>query len=130
MVNLSQMESVYVLSGNFHGELVCSEREPSIDLTVNITPLSKSVVRIGFQVEEMEFNFRGIVRSMTEGNLIYVKDLVTPQYILSGISGFLNQSNDFHGGFINQLDGFYFHVMVNYFTGKSREFYFFGRKIA
>ena len=69
-----------------------------------------------------------MVSEQNEGTLLLVQEKVADSYILSGVSGFLYKKPNVHGGFVNRLNSFYFHVMLEYFNGEQAELYFFGKE--
>lgn len=115
------------LSQTFIGSLVHSENTHVIETSVSIIPLNNLLVKVSFQLEEQEIMFRAMLSNQREGVLMLIQDRVTDKYILSGQSGFMYKKPNIHGGFVNQLNSFYFHLRIEYYRGKKVEVYFLGK---
>lgn len=111
----------------FIGSLVNSDNLHVTESTVAVTSLNDLLVKISFYLDEEEVVFRAMLSEQKEGVLMLIKDRVTDKYILSGQSGFLYRKPNIHGGFINLLNSFYFHVKMEHYNGVKREIYFLGK---
>ena len=118
-----------MLAGVYRGDLVASDRNDPIETTITVEALSDVLVRVIFEYQGKEISMRAIL-SEGDGDIhMIIQEKVTERYILNGVRGFLCQKPNVHGGYINELDGFYFHILFNHFSGPYQEYYFFGRPV-
>lgn len=115
------------LSQVFIGSLVHSDNLNVRETTVSVTALNDLLVKISFDLDGEEVVFRAMLSEQKEGVLMLIQDRVTDDYILSGQSGFLYRKPNIHGGFLNMLNSFYFHLKIEYYRGVKREIYFLGK---
>ena len=95
---------------------------------VQVKKLNNLLVKVFFKVNDQEINFRAMVSEQKEGTLLLVQEKVAENYILSGVSGFLYKKPNIHGGYLDQLKSFYFHVVLDFFNGEQLELYFLGKE--
>ena len=116
------------IANNYTGTLISSgSRDARVN--VKVEPLSNLLVKITFSDNRRTYKFRAMLSERDEGFLMTVQNRVTDHYILSGKSGFLYKKNTVHGGYLHALGSFYFHVVVERFSGKREEFYFIGKTL-
>ncbi len=116
------------LSKRYSGEIVTSKDKHSKAKLVEVKRLNNLLVKVLFELDGEETSFRAMLSEQREGTLMLVQEKVSDQYILSGVSGFLYMKPNVHGGYVNRLNGFYFHIMVDYFNGTHQEVYFYGKE--
>jgi len=117
-----------ILSKTYEGDLVSSYSEDPKITNIQVKRLNNLLVKVCFSYNGVDVDFRAMVSEQNEGTLLLVQEKVADSYILSGVSGFLYKKPNVHGGFVNRLNSFYFHVMLEYFNGEQAELYFFGKE--
>jgi hypothetical protein len=117
----------HAISGMYQGDLVISETDRPETVSVKVEPLSDLLVRVSFEYDGLQISLRGILSEEGGDVHMIIQELVTDDFILNGVRGFLCQKPNVHGGYISQLSGFYFHILFNHFSGPYQEFYFFGK---
>jgi hypothetical protein len=122
-----QQELSSLITGVYNGQMVISDIQQPIQVTALVEPLSDSLVRLTFDMEDRTVHFRAILSEESGDVHMIIQEKVTDDYILNGVRGFLCQKPNIHGGYIKRLRGFYFHLLFNHFSGKYRECYFFGK---
>jgi hypothetical protein len=115
------------IAGNYQGNLVVSDIKHPIQTTVKVEPLSDLIVRISFEIQDELMELRAILSEEGEDIHMIIQEKVTDDYISNGVRGFLCNKPNIHGGYLERLQGFYFHILFNHFSGKYREYYFFGK---
>jgi|GEM_PF-1709017 len=116
------------ISANYLGNLVYSRSKKVVRTTVNVERLNHILVKINFTLDGKDYSFRAMLSEQQEGVLLIVQDRVDMEYILSGVSGFLHQKPNVHGGLLKKMDSFYFHIHIKYFNGEDFEIYFMGKE--
>jgi hypothetical protein len=116
------------LSGKYLGNMVYSASRKVVRTYVEVVRLNHIIVKVLFSLEGREFVFRAMLSEQEEGLLMIIQDRVTKDHILSGVSGFLYQKPNVHGGYIHKLNSFYFHIRVKGFEGDFTEVYFMGKE--
>lgn len=116
-----------VLSQYYSGNVVMSDSDSVLAEQVKIELLNDLVVKVSFALDDKHFIFRAVVKNQDEGALILIQKRVTKDYILSGQSGFLHSNQSVHGGYLLNLDAFYFHLTIQFFDGTEKEVYFLGK---
>ena len=115
------------LQGVYTGELARSSTVDPEPINITIKALSPELIKLEFALDENDFSFRGMVIEKQEDILLQASEKVTPFGVVKGVSGFLYQQPGIHGGFLDKLRSFYFHVSVNYFDNGEEELYFLGK---
>lgn len=115
------------LSGNYKGNLIYTSSRKVGHAEVLVERLNHIVVKVHFYLNGVHYSFRGVLSEQEEGLLMIVEDKVTYDYVLKGVNGFVYQKPNVHGGFIDNLDSFYFHIAIRYFSGPEHEVYFMGK---
>jgi hypothetical protein len=116
-----------LLAYRYEGDLVTSE-DQKVHSVVTVEALTDKFVKVSFKIGNGNYSFRGILSEEEEGILMRVQDVVTEHSIISGVKGFLFQKPHIHGGYINKLRSFYFHIYIDFFYGSFQEFYFLGKR--
>lgn len=116
------------VSGEYSGNLIYSKSSLVSRVEVAVQRLNDILVKVSFILKGQEYFFRAMISEQNEGHLMIIQDRVTDEYILSGVSGFLNNKPNIHGGLLSTLDSFYFHIAVKDFAGETSEFYFMGKE--
>lgn len=117
-----------LLSGLFSGELVKSSDSEVHFVDVNIHKLNENLVKVNFTILNQNISFRALVNENEEGQLILIQKKMTPDNQLNGIGGFIKKCPNYHGGFINRLNSFYFHIEMNNYSGVPVQYYFLGQR--
>jgi hypothetical protein len=115
------------LATHFIGDLVVSYAKGHVEVPVQIRSLSDILIKVSFTYKDQLISMRAILSEESNDVHMVIQEKVTEQYILNGVSGFLCQKPNIHGGYIDQLKGMYFHILLNHFSGPYQEFYFFGK---
>lgn len=118
------------LAGIYRGDLVASDSRGFMQAVVVVETLSDLLVKISFEYADEVVEMRAILSEENGDIHLIIQEKVTDDFILNGVRGFLCQKPNVHGGYINELNGFYFHVLFNHFSGPYQEFYFFGKPTA
>lgn len=116
------------IEGMYAGDLVSSDEKKTKECTVQVKRLSKKLIKLDFLMKGDMYSFRGMLSEHEEGTLMIAQEKISDDYILSGVSGFLYKKPNVHGGFVKQLNSFYFHVILDHFNGDHQEVYFLGQK--
>lgn len=115
------------LSGKYRGNLVYSTSRKVARSHAQVVRLNNLIVKVTFDLEDREYVFRAMLSEQEEGLLMIIQDRVAHDHILSGVSGFIHQKPNIHGGLISKLQSFYFHVRIKEFVGDQIEVYFMGK---
>lgn len=115
-----------ILAKSYSGNVVMSDSDVVMAECVQIELLNDLVVKVSFNLDDDHFVFRAVVRNQNEGTLILIQKRVTKNYILIGQSGFLHGNKGVHGGYVYDLEAFYFHLSLQFFDGSHKEVYFLG----
>lgn len=116
------------LAYKYKGSLVHSGSNRVFNAEVGIDRLNDLLVKVSFALENQQVFFRAMLSKQGEDMLMLIQNRVTKNYILSGISGFLYEKPNAHGGLLSKLNSFYFHISLDHFTGYPQEIYFFGKR--
>ncbi|MEP4535411.1 MAG: hypothetical protein ABJ004_20105 [Cyclobacteriaceae bacterium] len=112
----------------YNGSMVYSGTEEILEQKIRVEMLTDILVKVSFETEIGTVVFRALASAHDEGNLLYIQNRVTGEYILQGVSGFVYKKTNVHGGFVNNLNSFYFHLRMDFFSGTTREYYFVGEE--
>ncbi|MEO9476366.1 MAG: hypothetical protein ABJG41_12555 [Cyclobacteriaceae bacterium] len=112
----------------YHGSMVYSGTEEIQEQKIRVEMLTDILVKVSFETEIGTVVFRAIVSDHDEGNLLFIQNRVTGEYIIQGVSGFVYKKPNVHGGFVKNLNSFYFHLRMDFFNGTTREYYFVGQE--
>ncbi|MEQ8471700.1 MAG: hypothetical protein RIC35_10965 [Marinoscillum sp.] len=115
------------LSETYNGNLVYNGSRSIINTEVGVTRLNNILVKVQFELDEVNYTFRALVSDQQEGCLMIIQDRVTQNHILKGVSGFINDKPNIHGGLISRLNSFYFHIHIQNFNGDQEDIYFIGK---
>lgn len=115
------------LVGYYQGDIVVSDFDNPKSAVIQVEALSDILVRISLHLNEQKIELKAILSEESGDVHMIIQEKVTDDYILNGVRGFLCQKPNIHGGYLSKLDGLYFHVLFNHFSGKYREVYFFGK---
>lgn len=115
------------LKGTYEGDFVSSLSDDVTSLTVSVTRLSDLLVKVSFVYHGIPVIFRAMLSEHKEGTLMLIQERITENYILNGVNGFLYRKKNVHGGFVSNLESFYFHLRFDLFESKQQEFYFIGK---
>lgn len=116
------------ISRRYKGNLVYSSSRKVARVFVDVSRLNHILVKVSFELNGQKYTFRGMLSEQEEGQLMIIQDRVTEQYILTGVSGFVYMKPNIHGGYINKLGAFYFHINVKDFQNEESEIYFMGKE--
>lgn len=116
------------LASHYHGSLAYTTCQKVIGTVVEVMRLNNILVKVKFEMNGTEYAFRATLSEQEEGVLMMVEDRITKGYMISGLSGFLYQKPNVHGGLISKLNSFYFHVQVQCYDGTIIEIYFLGKE--
>ncbi len=116
------------IEGTYNGDVVSSDSKQVIETAIEVKKLSEVLVKVDFSLAETDYSFRGMLTEQKEGTLMIVQEKVGDEFILSGVSGFIYKKPNVHGGFVNQLNSFFFHIILDTFSGGHKEVYFLGQK--
>lgn len=112
----------------YRGSMVYSGTEEILEQNIRVEMLTDILVKVSFETEIGTVVFRALASDHDEGNLLYIQNRVTGEYILQGVSGFVYKKPNVHGGFVNNLNSFYFHLRMDFFNGTTHEYYFVGQE--
>ncbi len=115
------------IEGTYIGDIVSSDEKKTHECTVQVKRLSELLIKVDFQLKDDKYSFRGMLTNHEEGILMIAQEKISDQYILGGVNGFLYKKPNVHGGFVNQLNSFYFHIILDRFNGEHQEVYFLGQ---
>ncbi|WP_115866202.1 hypothetical protein [Marinoscillum furvescens] len=115
------------ISRVYWGNMVCAASREVTSSQITVHRLNDLLVKVVFRMGDAIYMFRGMLTEQDEGLLMTVQNRVMPDYILSGIEGFVPNKSNVHGGFMFQLNAFYFHIMIRKFDGTEVEVYFLGK---
>jgi hypothetical protein len=124
---VTKESSKIAIAPSYSGNLVMSDNESILAENVNIEHLNDLLVKVNFKMGEEVVVFRAIVKEQDQGSLMLIQNRVTKDYILNGQSGFLHKDRSVHGGFLHDIESFYFHVNIHFFNGRRKEIYFLGK---
>lgn len=125
---ISHAEIAEKLSGVYNGEIVFSDKVESLSVLVYVEVLSDVVVSVTFSTGDRKHSFSAILSEEQRDVHMIIQKKITEEYILNGVTGFLCKKPNIHGGYISDLQGFYFHILLNHFNGSYLEIYFFGKE--
>lgn len=115
------------LSGKYSGSLVISNQRGNQESDVEIERVNNLLVNIRFAVDGKLYSFKAMLSEQKEGILMMVQQKVADFYVLRGVSGFLFDKPNVHGGLVDLLSSLYFNIRIDFFDGRSREVYFLGK---
>ncbi|WP_258103349.1 hypothetical protein [Marinoscillum sp. MHG1-6] len=115
------------LCGKFEGKLIQSGSEEVLSTDILVESLNDLLVKVSFNLDGEKVVFRAMLTAKAENILMTVQQRVTRGYILDGKSGFLYGESNTHGGFLKEMDSFFFHVKMAFFDGENKEVYFLGK---
>ncbi len=115
------------LSELYVGNIVYNGAQRIINTEVTIVPLNNILIKVHFYLGENRYSFRAVLSDQEEGTLMLIQDRTTRGYMLSGVSGFLQNKPNIHGGFISKLNSFYFHIKLSHYDSQDEEIYFLGK---
>ncbi len=127
ILNSHRINEQFGLAKCYLGNVVMSDSDVVLAESVGIERLNDLVVKVSFHLSSEKFVFRAVVKEQDEGALMLIQKRVTKEYILNGQTGFLYNNKSVHGGYLTDLDSFYFHLKIQFFDGKYREVYFLGK---
>ena len=116
------------IEGVYGGDIVSSDDKKTHHCSVYVKRLSPLLIKVDFRIKDNLYSFRGMLSDHEEGILMIAQEKISDEYILSGVSGFLYRRPNVHGGYVKQLNSFYFHVILDRFNGDHQEVYFLGQK--
>ena len=127
-MNSVQEENLAAKIGStYKGELVTSKSKSTQQIEVEVKRVNNLHVNIDFTYMGQNLSFKGYLIENDEGILMMVQEKIMNYYVLNGMSGFMYEKPNIHGGYIERLGGFYFHIQLSHFTRDYEEFYFFGQ---
>ena len=115
------------LSELYVGNIVYNGAQRIINTEVTVVSLNNIQIKVHFYLGEIPYSFRAVLSEQEEGLLMLIQDRTTKGYMLSGVSGFLQNKPNVHGGFISKLNSFYFHIKLSHYDGQDEEIYFLGK---
>jgi hypothetical protein len=115
------------ISENYSGSLVQTGKSKIYTKSIEIERLNDILVKIAVDMDFGKVVFRAMLSEQEEGILMHIQNRVTKDYILKGQSGFLYKKSNVHGGYLKNLDSFYFHVNLSFFNNVNKEIYFLGK---
>lgn len=127
IANIDQSRNQSLLAQAYLGNVVISGSDTILAERVQIELLNDLVIKISFDLGKDQFIFRAVLQKKDEGILFLIQKRVTKKYILNGRSGFLHSNKGVHGGYLLNLDAFYFHITIQFFDGTQKEVYFLGK---
>lgn len=116
-----------LISKKYVGDLVTSNDQDQADFVIDVKRINSLIVLIQFKLEGQVVSFRALLSRQKEGILFRVQEKISGDHLLKGVSGFLYGKPNIHGGFLDQLNGFYFHVSKSYFDQNEEDMYFLGK---
>ncbi len=116
-----------LISKQYIGDLVTSDDQDQTDFVIDVKRINSLIVLIQFKLEGQEVSFRALLSRQKEGILFRVQEKISGDYLLKGVSGFLYGKPSIHGGFLDRLNGFYFHIAKSYFNQEEDDMYFLGK---
>ncbi|MFY0689451.1 MAG: hypothetical protein JXQ90_19935 [Cyclobacteriaceae bacterium] len=114
----------------YRGDLVTSDSNRTAEVEVELFRLNNLTVNVVLRYYGQTISFKASLIEATEGVMFRVQDKIANNYMLSGESGFLYDRPNIHGGFIDRMDGLFFHISLRHFKGQLEELCFFGKKNA
>ncbi len=118
----SNIASCYV------GNIVYNGSKNIINTKIEVSPLNNVLVKVSFMLNDTQYTFRAMLSEQEEGILMLIQDRTTKEYMLSGVSGFLSDKPNVHGGLIRKLNSFYFHISLSHYDSRNEEIYFLGKE--
>lgn len=115
------------LARKYIGSMVVSTSDRVMPTEITIEPLTTCLAKVNFKYGSQEYFFRAMLSLHEQGLVMVIKDRVTESYMLSGIGGFVHDRPNVHGGLIESLNSFYFHVGLTLSGGMPAEIYFIGK---
>ena len=124
-----QMEEdlALLISKSYIGDLVTSDNNDQNNFVIDVKRINNLIVLIQFKFEGQVISFRAMLSRQKEGILFRIQEKISGDHLLKGVTGFLYGKPNIHGGFINQLNGFYFHIAQSYFDQTEKDMYFLGK---
>ncbi|MDW3197186.1 MAG: hypothetical protein R8G66_32715 [Cytophagales bacterium] len=116
-----------LISKTYIGDLVTSDNNDQANFVIDVKRINSLIVLIQFKYQNQVVSFRAMLSRQKEGILFRIQEKISGDHLLKGVSGFLYGKPNIHGGFINQLNGFYFHVGQSYFDHEDKDMYFLGK---
>lgn len=115
------------LSETYFGNLVYNGSHSIVNTEVKVVRLNNILVKVHFKLDGVQYTFRAVLSDQDEGLLMIIQNRVEQNHMLEGVSGFLKDKPNIHGGLISRLNSFYFHLRVQSFNGTQQEIYFLGK---
>ena len=116
------------IASTYIGNIVYNGSRSIINTEIQIIPLNNILVKVSFKLNKKEYSFRAMLSEQEEGTLMLIQDRTTKDYMLTGVSGFLPNKPNVHGGLINKLNSFYFHISLSHYDSNAEEIYFLGKE--
>ncbi len=116
-----------LISKKYQGDLVTSNNQDQTDFIVDVKRINSLIVLIQFKFDGKEVSFRAMLSRQKEGILFRVQEKILGDHMVKGVSGFLYGKPNIHGGYLDQLNGFYFHISRAFFDFKLEDMYFLGK---
>ena len=116
------------IATKYIGNIVYNGSSSIIGTEITIVPLNNILVKISFTLRDREYYFRAVLSEQQEGTLMMIQDRTTKDYMLKGVSGFLPNKPNVHGGLINKLNSLYFHISLSHYKSNNQEIYFLGKE--
>lgn len=116
-----------LISKSYIGDLVTSDNNDKSNFVIDVKRINSLIVLIQFKYKEQTISFRAMLSRQKEGILLRVQERIFDDHLLKGVTGFLYGKPCIHGGFINHLNGFYFHISQSYFDREEKDMYFLGK---
>lgn len=116
------------IASKYMGSIVHSDSDRVEHSKIEVNPLNDLLIKVNFELNGSDIMFRAVLSEQEDDLHILIQDRITSGYILTGLSGFLYDKPEVHGGFLSQLNSFYFHIFLECFDGTGHEIYFLGEK--
>lgn len=116
-----------LISKKYIGDLVTSDDQDQANFVVDVKRITSLIVLIQFKYEGQVISFRAMLSRQKEGILFRIQEKISEDHLLKGVSGFLYGKPTIHGGFLKQLNGFYFHLGQSFFNQEEKDMYFLGK---
>ncbi len=116
-----------LISRKYIGDLVTSDNQDMTDFVITVKRINSLMVLVQFIYKGQGISFRAMLSRQKEGILLRVQEKIVGDHILKGVSGFLYGKPTIHGGFLDQLNGFYFHISKYFLNSEEKDIYFLGK---
>ncbi|MFT4833503.1 MAG: hypothetical protein ACI83W_002302 [Marinoscillum sp.] len=111
------------LAGTYRGKFISTSA--TVKGAVTVIRKDNLSIQVSYENAALAHAFEVQISDQKEGRLFRIPSQQLRDFVIAGISGFINQKPNVHGGFINDLSSLYFHVHVIDKSG-SREIFFMG----